>query len=237
MIETNVSSYEDVSTEYYDSVLHPTCANFREASKHLISEWFQRSPLIQSSVCEIGAGKSLVAELLLERQYLQNLLLVFDSSQGMLGYSKEFLDPFTRLALAEASNLPIPSESMNLAVSSLGDPYNYSAVWNEVYRVLKPGALWYFTTPAYDWSIAYRAQSGFFDLAAFELRDGQDALLPSFIYPRDEQLTLFENSGFLVREYAAVTASALTSNRISPKLLLNRGPNAIIVEGYVVQKP
>lgn len=61
------STFDVVAPEYYDPVRHPTCGNFRRASEILLAKWLSKFEGIRE-VCEVGAGKSVVAELLLKKQ-------------------------------------------------------------------------------------------------------------------------------------------------------------------------
>ena len=82
----NISTYETLAPEYYDPVRHPTCANFRYASKQIIKPWLEKLTDYRP-ICEVGAGKSVAAELLLEAGESTADLFLTDSSQSMLEYS------------------------------------------------------------------------------------------------------------------------------------------------------
>jgi hypothetical protein len=132
----------------------------------------------------------------------------------------------------------LPSNSVGLLVSSLGDPYNVRQFWIEVNRVLQPGGAALFTTPSYEWARAFRgADEDALSVAEFELASGDRVYLPSFILSEGEQVRLMEVSGLCVREVTQVAMSALDSQHLSPKLLLGRGPDASILTGFIAQKP
>src|SRR3989442_58588 len=80
-------TYEDLALEYYDPNLHPTSANFREASAEVLRDWLEFVEFNGAWICEVGAGKSLIPEFLNGRVCLDRLILV-DSSPSMLAYSK-----------------------------------------------------------------------------------------------------------------------------------------------------
>jgi hypothetical protein len=134
--------------------------------------------------------------------------------------------------------LPLRSGSTGLLVSSVGDPYNQYEFWSEVYRILKPGGISLFTTPSYEWAVAFRvtASNEIKMKAEFELEDGRRVYVPSWIYSKDEQIKMIEKNGLLVKDVADVPTSALKSNRLSPKLLVGHGSQAIVVTGYMLMK-
>ncbi len=238
MIETSLALYEDIACEYYDSIRHPTCANFREASAILIRRWLQRLPPGACWFCEVGAGKSLLAELLATEGSPPADLIITDSSPAMLSYSRPWAGTRTHLVLSDSIMLPITDEGLDLVVSSLGDPYNLPAFWREVYRTLKPGGSAFFTTPAYDWASAFRDSSGSdLEFAEFELLGGECVQVPSWIYPAEKQVEMIEESGLHVKESSRVSILEIASHYLSPKLLMERGQNADVVEGYLITKP
>lgn len=238
MIETSLALYQDIACEYYDAVRHPTCANFREASAILIRRWLQKLPREACWFCEVGAGKSLLAELLTAEGSPPADLIITDSSPAMLSYSRPWAGTRTHLVLSDSMMLPIKDDGLDLIVSSLGDPYNLPGFWREVYRTLKPGGWAFFTTPAYDWATAFRDSSGSdLEFAEFELLGGECVQVPSWISPAKEQIEMIEESGLHVQERSHVPILEIASQSLSPKLLTQRGPNADVVEGYLVTKP
>jgi len=238
MMKNSPMSYKDISYEYYDYERHPTCANFREASLYLIRKWLRYINTKNGLLCEIGAGKALLAEILSLRERDKNKLIIMGSVPSMLAYSLQFANRRTCLVTGDALNLPITSESLDVIVSSLGDPYNELKFWREAHRALRDRGTLIFTTPAYDWAVAFRSKTDVSDmmLAEFELLEGKQVFVPSWIYPRADQIAMIEKSGLFVQEYAKVPLLALNSEHLSPKLLSERGSDAGVVEGYLVTK-
>ena len=239
-IKPESASYEQIASEYYDPERHPTCANFREASAVILRGWLQSFPPARGIVCEAGAGKSLLAELLAERDpsALRGLLIT-DASPSMLRYSGEWESRGARLSLCEASDLPVGDGEVGLLVSSLGDPYNEPAFWDEARRVLSPGGRVFFTTPSHEWATAFRAGAAGAEAmaAAFDLSDGRKLLVPSWIYTDGGQRSLVEGHGLSVEEVVDVRLSELKSGKISPKLVLEVHEDPVVVTGYLVTKP
>ena len=102
-------TYSELSSEYYDSVKHPTCADFRDAGRLLLYDFVDQG-LIRSDgrTIEVGAGRSLVAEVLSARDRSIEGLLITDISFEMLWHSREFSEHGARLLVANALNLPLP---------------------------------------------------------------------------------------------------------------------------------
>ncbi len=238
MISPTVT-YEDFAREYYDPLRHPTSANFREASCALLAQSLKECPGEHDWICEVGAGKSMVAELLSGWGCSLDRLLVSDVAPSMLNYSARWDTEGAHLLLADATSLPLRSRSIGVLIASLGDPYNGKAFWREAYRVLCPGGVAQFTVPAHDWARSYRRRSDAEQgCAEFELVDGRIVAVPSFIYSEDEQCDLMKSSGFSVKEIVQFTIGELHSLYLSPKLLKEeRGARAPVVTGYIVTKP
>jgi SAM-dependent methyltransferase len=239
MIDTTLVSYEDIALEYYNPVRHPTCANFREASALILRKWLQAFPHGRGLFCEVGAGKSLLAELLAAQGLGVTRLIITDSSPSMLSYSRQWADKRTHLIIADSAMLPIASGSLDLLVSSLGDPYNELRFWGEAYRTLRSGGVVFFTTPSYDWATAFRAEGDRNEVehAEFELSSGERVYVASKIYPSNEQIELIGKAGLVIKEYAQIALSEITVSPLSPKLLMDRGPDASVLEGYIAVKP
>jgi SAM-dependent methyltransferase len=237
------SAYNAVAEEYYDQVRHPTCSNFREASKLPIFEWLRQSnveELIANTLfSEIGAGASIVGEYLSAnvRTRLDNLLLV-DASERMLAYSSVYKTLGAHLVVADAIALPLKTASVGYFVISLGDPFNHPLTWKEVHRCLRPGGQCLFTTPSYEWALGYRTARSKEreDFAFFELRDGHTAYLPSLVYPPERQAELFNAAGLSIIQTRDVLAKSLRSP-LSPKLAFK--PHEVVrspVTAYLIQK-
>jgi ubiquinone/menaquinone biosynthesis C-methylase UbiE len=231
------ASYEFVAREYYDAGRHPTCANFREASRILLSKWLL--PLAGSRhVCEIGAGKSIAAEILSNKNRRLDGLTLVDESPCMLSYSKRWIREGASLEIGAASHLPLEDEQVDVLVSCLGDPYNHVSLWREASRVLKHEGVCLYTTPSHDWAKNFRLKTHSYpDSAQFDLLDGTQVLLPSFILPTEKQTALVNLCGLEIRRIAHVLIRDLSGQKLSPKLVLDRGPDASVVTGYRISKP
>lgn len=226
-----------VAEEYYIPSQHPTCDNFRAASKMIIAAWL-KDVSEGAKICEVGAGKSVVAEHLLEHGIPLSHLLITDQSARMLKYSAEFSQFGASLKEADATHLPIAADSVDWLISSLGDPYNLPKFWTEAARVLRSARKAIFTTPAYTWAKHFRADGGkSFKEAEFQLIDGSKVLLPSFIYSDCEQQNLIQTAGLKIISMRHILIRDLEGKKLSHKLGLDRGQAGEVVSGYFIEKP
>jgi SAM-dependent methyltransferase len=231
----DVGTYSELAAEYYDPSRHPTSANFREASRLVLKQWLSSACSDETWMCEVGAGRSLVAEELLHEGRVLARLLVVDSSCQMLSHSAMFNDhAIGGLLLANARRLPLTSHSLGALVTVLGDAYNDSSFWREVSRTLKPGGVAIATLPAYEWATALRPDPS---LGYAEFRVGQRrVLVPSTVKAVPEQTAMIQHEGLVVQETLNIRIRDLTGT-LSEQLLLKRGLDAPTVTGYLVVKP
>ncbi len=215
-------TYEQVAGEYYDARLHPTCANFREASALALAPWLRDAIDRRAVVAEVGAGRSLAAEQFAAGQLSLSKLFLIDSSPKMLSHSSSWRARGAQLIVSDAERLPFAPETFDLVVASLGDSYNGLAFWREAHRILKPAGRVVFTTPSYEWAATFRgANAGRteFGRAEFVLANGRRVVVPSSILPERQQRRLIERAGLVVDEVGDVRLPALSDTPISPKLL------------------
>jgi SAM-dependent methyltransferase len=231
-----LDAYESLAAEYYNGRLHPTCANFREGSKAVLNWWLAHLAPAELVFCEVGAGKSLLAELLSPRLKRLDNVFLLDRSPSMLEYSRRWAELGAHLLVADALHIPLASDSVDVIVASLGDPYNLGDFWVEARRLLKPGGMVFFTTPSYDWARAFRDQpSAGANVAEFEVSGTRRVLVESYILPINDQATLLRRSLLAIEETVQVPMSALKETPLSLKLLPHRGPGASVVTGYALR--
>jgi SAM-dependent methyltransferase len=241
------NKYSELADEYYEHQRHPTSANFRDASRALVEDWLLdiiTSEVLKGgerdegvTICEVGAGDSLIAEVLDKADYSLSSLLITDASSEMLQYSQKWGSKGASLATAPAQNLPLPDASLSLLVSVLGDPYNDADFWKEVCRVLETEGCMIYTTPSFEWASRFRngtAAPGF-QTAEFTLRGGKTASVPSVILPEEDQTSLIASHGLSVTSVQHVRLRDLTSENISPKLKID-GSDLPVVTGYLIRK-
>jgi SAM-dependent methyltransferase len=230
-----IADYDALAAEYYDVRRHPTCANFREGSRRVLDRWLGSLRVDGQVLCDIGAGKSILAEVVAPKfSWLRRVILV-DESPRMLAYSGQWADIGAQLIIGDASRIPLLTESTDVIVSSLGDPYNLDDFWSEVRRVLRPGGRAFFTTPSYEWARAFRrSENGLPNVATFQLLNGQTVYVPSYILDVGDQVDLMARHGLIVSEVINVLLSALTETPISPKLLSPDRRDGKVVTGFAL---
>lgn len=207
-------TYSNLASEYYDPLRHPTCANFREASQILLFPWLYRLVTPKKRVIEVGAGRSVVAEWLRESRRNLATFIATDLSLEMLHYSQGN-DSDQDLIVADAQRLPFAENFFDLAVSSLGDPYNTPLFWGEMARVLRPGAIVLFSTPSFQWACRFRQGR---DAAEFSLLDGHIITVPSYVRSPESQCQLIEHSGLTLMKHCHVDETVVRESPRSPKL-------------------
>lgn len=221
-------SYNSVAAEYYNAELHPTCRNFRDASRSFLHEALSSLPR-RGWAIEVGAGDSLAGELgpaAFER------LILLDKSEAMLSYSRKYR-LFADLMIGDALALPFADNSISLIIASLADPFNVAQFWSEVQRTLKIGAHCIFTSPSYEWASSFRKQSiGEQEGAAlFQLRSGEYVHLPSLVQPEESQIEMMRQAGLVLVSTNSIAADAIPQPH-SPKITGCK----VIVSGFVVQR-
>src|SRR2546429_557442 len=100
-----LGSYEELASEYYDPLRHPTCANFREASALILKKWVMAHP--GQFRWEVGAGDSVLAELLSESAPGTKGVVIADASLSMLKYSSRWTTQGALLVVSRAESLPV----------------------------------------------------------------------------------------------------------------------------------
>lgn len=230
-------NYGAVAREYYDARVHPTCANFTEASHLLLGAfWEDIARHLQSlgrgaDFLDLGCGKSVLAEELIARGQAWRRLVLVDESESMLTYSRGFNG--AELVLAESAQLPLGDASIDLTTAFMGDPFNTEATWQELARVLRPGGLVLFTAPSFAWANAFRASgSGERAGSALFVVDGtKEVYLPSHVLARPDQEALMRRAGFAPVSHQGVRPAAL-KGRLSAKLKAGID----VAEGYLVRR-
>jgi hypothetical protein len=227
------AAYGALAAEYYDAELHPTCANFRWASDRLLDRLLPRSP--GRVLCDVGAGDSALAGWLDRNMYPIEGLLLVDDSADMLAHSAQWVDAGAVAMLADASELPVESRSIDLLVASLADPFDNLAWWLEVDRVLTTGGNALVTLPAHGWATRFRvAADEPSDGARFLTRTGCRVDMPSHVRPRADEMELIERAGLRVVAEEQIRRVEVPPP-VSPKLDL-LDPNDAVVVAYMVAR-
>jgi ubiquinone/menaquinone biosynthesis C-methylase UbiE len=230
-ISESLAPYSRVAAEYYDEARHPTCRNFRDASRFYLQRALLKTPVVETCL-EVGAGQSLVADLVKLGVIRTEHLFLLDSSIEMRSYSKPFTD-IADLVVGDACRLPFGNETISLIAASLADPFNVDTFWHETVRCLKTGGLCIVTIPSYEWASSFRSSSEdeFQGKAFFELSDGQRLYLPSNIQSEFAQKEMIAAAGLRIIDIRHLSAKEVPAPH-SRKIF----GCANIVTGYTATK-
>jgi ubiquinone/menaquinone biosynthesis C-methylase UbiE len=232
-VSRTLGRYDELADEYYDASRHPTSANFRAASDRILESWIPQVLPPRGVVYEVGAGDSALAPLLARRWRSLQRLVITDASAQMLSYSEKWSKLGASLVTTPAEALPVKDDSVSLLVASLGDPFNTSAFWQEVARVLRPSAPVIFTTPSPEWAVSFRRRNADPpDAAEFVLRTTRRLLVPSHVYSEKRQLRLMKESGIAIEAVYHVLIDSI-ADPISSKILAVLSAGSPFVTGYL----
>jgi SAM-dependent methyltransferase len=223
--------------EYYDPLRHPTSANLRRASELYLEPQLQRLGATASTWCEVGCGKTIAAPIATRLGHALGDLILVDLSPTMLSYSDTWTSRGARALAADAERLPIRADTLDLVISSLGDPYNTPAFWREVARTLKPAGICLFTSPSFAWARDFRGAGPDAQQACFYLADGRQVAVPSFVRSDDRQASVILEAGLVIEDVATITLGELAPMAISAQLLPGRGPAGPVVTGWRLRRP
>jgi SAM-dependent methyltransferase len=226
-------TYEDLAAEYYDAELHPTCANFREASEGLLAKWVG-SLDAAGWIADMGAGESAVAPILIDAGTSIERLVLLDSSVSMLRHSAVWGGMGAHLLVGDSCRVPLMNASTMCVVASLGDAFNVQTFWQECARVLLGGGQVLFTTPSYEWARGFRTPADS-HCAVFDLQGGVSLAVPSIILPLEEQIGLIESAGLFIKEVQEFLTPAARLT-LSPKLLIGGAAVPSIATLYIATK-
>lgn len=232
--------YEALSDEYYDRILHPTCANFRTLSYDFVRRALYETAHPINRSLEVGAGRSIVAEL--RRNGLDRIrwLTISDKSRGMLRHSNELNDYYEEEKLvdiidSQRIHYNFDNMKFDLVVSSLADPYNSRAFWRSLRKLVVGGGRVIFTTPSYEWTRIFRRenQSNMFGVAEFQSVCGTTLHVPSIVLSPDDQIAMCQEFGFEVEYLEQIYCNSIPLEELSPKLKATRSKRQPAVTGYM----
>jgi len=123
--------------------LHPTCADFQDASLVFLKNLFSEVRP-SGKIADVGCGRSLLAKFVDPRA-----LVLIDESGDMLQKNNR---------VSEWREVDVASEKFGLSefdwiFSILGDPYNVQSAWLNIAVALKRGGNCIFIVPSYEWAL------------------------------------------------------------------------------------
>ena len=201
-------SYDAVASEYYDALLHPTCADFRAAATSYVAKLVAREKPV-GKIADIGAGLSILQE------FFDSKLVIVDLSIKMLGKNKSEIE---KRAIDITKN-SFGIDEFHWIFAMLGDPYNVDAAWRNISRAMRVGGQCVFCVPSLTWMRKFRLSNNIEreNYARFDLSDGSVAFLRSIILSAEEQRSLGESVGLTLWATDHVIVGDLTDVR-SPKI-------------------
>lgn len=233
------NNYSALSEEYYNEIAHPTCANLGLGSRILLNSWLTSIEIDGKVICEVGAGRSALADLWPIKPAISQLIIT-DSSQKMLSHSMNMRSERINLVVCDADNLPFENSSIDYVISMLGDPYNQREFWLESFRALRSGGKGIFTTPSWQWAANFRSSSAdeHQHYAFFMKTTGESIYVPSYILKERDQIDLMLECGIFVERLEHYTSEKLNldSNRISEKISGYVGSDESVVTAYHFRK-
>jgi SAM-dependent methyltransferase len=232
-VTRSVDLYEEIAAEYYDASRHPTSANFRQASRQVLEAVLPDLVRPTSDLAEVGCGDSLLMAVVTATGAAFGSVTLMDSSRTMLGYSERWRQPGVELLLADAQEVPVADGSFDVVISILGDPYNTPRFWAETERIVRDGGHVLYTTPSFDWSLAFRGDSG---RAVFDRSKGDDLAVQSIVVDVEAQHRMIEQAGLAPVRQINVPLDDLVGP-ISPKLHVLPSPQSSVVTAYLARKP
>lgn len=232
--------YEEAANEYYDAKLHPTCANFRTLSYFFIEALLSASPRHFSRCLEIGAGRSVLAELRKKGLDRFGQLTISDKSKSMLRHSRDLVPFYDLELLLDVEDVPemrrVCAERYDLVVASLADPYNGNALWRSLKEIVNIAGQVILTTPSYEWARAFRkeSQSKLYDVAEFITSGGSNLYFRSVVFPPDEQISMCYRFDFQIDRLEQIYCDPIPEAELSSKLHAVRRNQLPAVTGYVL---
>lgn len=229
--------YDQVADEYYDGILHPTCANFRQLAQRFMEKLLDdgrfKDKFRNGHLLETGAGFSLAAELMSQYSFSLENLTIQDASEKMLQHSFRWQNSLADIYVSDARQLQAADATYDIVFSFLCDPYNDPRLWREITRVLKEDGLWVMTSPSHHWAKHFRLDEGETS-SRFVTRDQRTVDLPSFTYPVSDVVSGVEAMGCHLRAYNSLTISEIEGN-VSKKLF-TKGSGGSVLDCFVFEK-
>lgn len=197
-------NYSSVAREYYDEMLHPTCADFRLASSIYLEKLFEVATPV-GRMADIGCGKSLVAE------FSKGDLVLIDQSIEMLEHNPSFYER----KMIDVEREPIGTLEFDWIFALLADPYNTLEAWWNIERALRSQGQCVFIVPSFDWVRSFRRQAEGEkpNLARFVTARGDTVFLRSLVFERSAQQEMIARAGLVTRSVEHVRVRDLPSVR------------------------
>lgn len=199
----NLEGYTAVAAEFQDG-RRITTAFFHSLTIPFFSEAIVRYVSPGATCLEVGPGSGWLRRLL---TWPAAMYSVSDLSPNMLSHLRRHF-PGIPCIEASARAMPLPSNTFDVIVASLCDPYCYPAALCELHRLVKKGGYLLLTAPAKMWSDGIRAPQKR-NKTTFVLQDSSEAEVYSFTFHMPELLSLLSMCSFRPVEHRVMMASPL----------------------------
>jgi hypothetical protein len=221
------ASYEDVAAEYYDERRHPTCADFREASRWYLKRVFELERP-NGRLADIGCGLSLISE------FTSDNLVLIDEARAMLEMNSHHPEK-RKVNIVE---MPFGSSEFDWIFAILADPYNEIGAWANIAKGLKQRGECVFMVPSFCWASKFRTSSKneLPGKARFDLFSGASLFLPSNILLPEDQEVLISAAGLESYRLDHVHVGDLAKIR-SAKISSVLSDDDALLDVYRVRKP
>lgn len=236
-----ISEYDAIAEEYYNSECHPTCANFRYLSIEFIKNHFENNDCKFRRCLEVGAGRSVLAELKKLGNNCFDHITIMDKNKKMLKNSNQLENYYNNKLITDIENTKsiknLNLEKFDLIVAILADPYNSSGMWESIKSIIAENGLVLFTTPSYEWAQMFRKdqQSELYEVAEFRTQEGKTLYVRSVVLNEENQVILCNQSGFKVSSISRLTVNSIVDQTLSPKLRSAQDQDIPVVTGYVIE--
>jgi hypothetical protein len=177
-----------------------------------------------------------VPEVFCDGHWTSLSISLVDESPVMLQHSDEDLLKISRVFYSDVSRFQI-DQGFDLAISSLGDPYNSVESWAQVASHVNQNGYLFYSTPTLEWAMRFRIgeEGTKVHVSRFLDRDGRIHDLPSIVIGLEQQLSLFASVGFHLKKTSDFYVEDLSSP-VSQKLVAAGQNHVPIVRGYLLQK-
>lgn len=199
---------------------------------------------VKTNILDLGCGTGYFTEKLAAKMPSANLFAI-DIAEGMLNYSRDSHNEIGQWLCGDAENLPIANESMDSIFSSLVIQWceNNNALFQELYRVLKPGGQCWLATlgpnTLYElrqaWACVddYVHVNQFFEKETLQLA-WQQSGFQQREFTEQEVVLEYKKLSDLTRELKALGAHNINSGR--PSGLMGKKRMQQFIEGYEQQR-
>jgi len=205
----NRKGYEAIASDFTEDK-RITTRNFHELSEKFFCEMFSEYVSTSSDVLEIGPGQGW-----LERTVSPKCrtYVCIDIAEAMTKTIGNVANITTSVRCMD-----VASESFDVVVASLADPYFYPEAICEVNRILKNNGYFIFSLPASEWATALRGEFDASNKTSFVLSAEGTVEVYSLIHPEDKLNWIMDVCEFEGVKLMTASGAELSGKEISPAI-------------------